>query len=588
MTGLMGKGITLFRKFGIRTRIIAVLVFSLLVFCFTVLQLSNLFSKRLINGYVNEYVILTQQEIVSSIQTVIEEMNMVTIRLRSNKDMYEIFLDDTLSYAEVEKRISLVFRSIIAKDNVIGDINIVQDTGGELRCFTYKSIVKEMNLLYLQKIEKSVKPAIGTIIGDANGNYYIPFGVKFRNFYTGEKIGYIVIYIKEQAICDIYKQMVPDWGYSFIIENSDSIVSHMDKDKIGKVMFDINVLYSNATYEYRKIRHEGENVILSAYSFDERLNNLGIQWKLISIIKQKKLFAVIDRVNMYILFITIFLFVIGGIVSIYVSLKVINPVARLRARMKSFGKGNLSVSPIRTKAGDEIWELENTFNKMVKDINDLIERNNREKEKQREMELTALQAQINPHFLYNTLDAIGWIAKLKRQQDIELLVMSLARFFRLSLHKGDKFITVEEEINLVQSFVQIEQMRFPDKFDVVYHIQEEMKPLKILKIVLQPLVENAIKHGIGQKRGKGLIQVTGSMMGNELVFEVVDDGIGFDSRKVDSDPEGRNILRSGYGIRNVDDRIKLEYGEPFGLQIESTIGKGTKVIVRLNIREDDL
>lgn len=579
--------IAMLRKFSIRTRIIAALIISLFVFCFTVLLLSNMFSRKIINSYVNEYVNSTQEEIVSSVQMIMDEINMMTIRLRSNQDIYEIFNDDNLSNIAIEQKTGAVFRNIITNNDVIGDISIIKDRGGKLNCYSYKSRIKEINKPYLTKIEKSVKPVIGSIIGDEEGNYYIPFGVKFRNFYTGEKIGYIIMYIREQAICDIYKRMVPDWGYSFIIENDDSIISHIDKRKLGKIVLDVNSLDTNSEFEYKNMKYEGENTILAVYSFSDGLKNLGINWKLISVIKQKKLFNIIDDVNRYVISIEIILFIAGAFLSIYVSLRVINPVARLRVKMGRFGKGDLNVSPIDTKSGDEIWELENTFNKMVLDIKDLILRNNVEKEKQREMELTALQAQINPHFLYNTLDAIGWIAKLKKQNDIEILVMSLAKFFRLSLHKGEKFITVDEEINLVQSFVQIEQMRSPGKFDITYNIEDSMKSFKMLKIILQPLVENSIKHGIGQKRGKGLIQINGFLSGDEIIFEVIDDGIGFDMNSVDLVKSERGILRSGYGIRNVDERIKLEYGSEYGLNIESEIGKGTKALIKMRIKQND-
>lgn len=202
------------------------------------------------------------------------------------------------------------------------------------------------------------------------------------------------------------------------------------------------------------------------------------------------------------------------------------------------------------------------------------------------MELVALQAQINPHFLYNTLDAIGWIAKLKKQTDIEQMVIALARFFRLSLHKGDKFITLEEEIQLVQSFVTIEQMRAPDKFDISYNIPEELKDIKILKIITQPLVENAIKHGISRKRGKGKIEVNACRTDNGLRLEVMDDGAGFDMSSTDFWVQGSSLRRSGYGLRNVDERIKLEYGREYGLEIMSEVNLGTTAVITVGQLEE--
>lgn len=586
MSKIAENNIKLLRKFSIRTRIIVILMLSLLLYCFVILQLSNMFSKKIINDYINDYVMLTQKEIVSSLQMIVDEVNMMTIRLRSNQDIYNIFRDELLTPLEKQQRMKTVLNNVITNDKVLNDISIIINTGTEYESFSYKSKTNDINKRYLQNIKKSIYPIIGDIIENEDGSYSIPFGVKLRSFYTGEEIGYIIMYINEQALCDVFKKMVPEWGYSFIIASDDCVISHVDKNKVGKVIFDLSAIYSSNGQEYRKTVYNGEDVILATNSFDTRLKSLGFDWKLISIIKQKELFEIIDKIKSYVVFFEIVLFSLGAVISIYVSMKVINPLANIRVKMRRFGKGDLNIQLNNARYGDEIWELENTFNKMVKDINDLIERNNMEKEKQREMELIALQAQINPHFLYNTLDAIGWIAKIKKQNDIELLVMSLAKFFRLSLHKGDKFITVDEEVNLVKSFVQIEQMRSPDKFEIFYNIQEEMKSLKMLKITLQPLVENSIKHGIGQKRGKGLIQINGYLTGETMVFEVIDDGVGFDMNKDLLNYNAKDIRRSGYGIRNVDDRIRLEYGQDFGLNIESEINKGTKATVCIKVKYD--
>lgn len=574
------------RKFSIRTRIITVLIISLLLYSFVILQLSIIFSKTIINDYVNDYVMRTQEEIVTGLQMLIDEANMITIRLRSNQEIYNIFRDTALTGTEKEQKVRSVLSKVMTGSNTISDINIITKAGDLYECYSYRSKIYEIDKSYLQKVENSINPVVDTILGHEDGSCSIPFGVKLRSFYTGEQIGYIVMYINEQALCDVYEKMVPDWGYSFVVSADDSIISHIEKNKIGKIILDTSMLYTDETQEYRKTEYNGEDVIVAASSLNDRMKSLGFDWKLVSIMKQKNLFQIVDKVKKYIVFFQMILFCLGAYISIYVSMKVIKPIANLRDNMVRFGRGNLSVLLNRAVKGDEIQELEDTFSKMVMNINDLIDRNNEEKEKQKEMELIALQAQINPHFLYNTLDAIGWIAKIKKQSDIELLVMSLAKFFRLSLHKGDKFITVEEEINLVQSFVQIEQMRSPGKFDMVYNVREEMKSLKMLKITLQPLVENAIKHGIGQKRGKGFVQINGYLDGSDMIFDVVDDGAGFDMQSGVIDNNNHDIRRSGYGIRNIDDRIKLEYGQSCGLTIESGIGKGTKAQVRIKIKQN--
>ena len=161
---------------------------------------------------------------------------------------------------------------------------------------------------------------------------------------------------------------------------------------------------------------------------------------------------------------------------------------RLQDKLTELGNGKLD-SLIDDEPRDEIWELENSYNEMAVRINDLIQKNMEEKERERQMEFAALQAQINPHFLYNTLDALGWIARIKKQEEIEQMVLELANFVRMSLHKGDRLITIEDEIQLVKSFATIEQMRNPDKFDITFSVEPVFSKELIPKIILQPIVE---------------------------------------------------------------------------------------------------
>ena len=209
----------------------------------------------------------------------------------------------------------------------------------------------------------------------------------------------------------------------------------------------------------------------------------------------------------------------------------------------------------------------------------MIQKNNEEKEKQRIAELKALQAQINPHFMYNALDAIIWHAKLKNQEYLADMVYELATFFKISLHKGENFIYVWEEIKHVESYVKIEQMRFPNLFEIHYRIQEDILQTKILKIILQPLVENAIKHGFEYIESGGVITIVGYSDGDDLVFEIEDNGAG-----MKFDPLSVAYTSNGYGIKNVHERLVLEYGQGYGLTFYSEEGKGTRVVVRLKAK----
>ncbi|UUZ93620.1 sensor histidine kinase [Paenibacillus sp. P25] len=326
--------------------------------------------------------------------------------------------------------------------------------------------------------------------------------------------------------------------------------------------------------------------MIARYPLQGGVKRLGLDWEVISVVSDEKLLENVNKIKSYAMMLQIAALLLSVLISLYVSAGIIKPVRRLSLRISQFS-GEAGFVPVYRNQKDELWVLENSFNDMVVRIGDLIKRNNEEKDRRREMELIAHQAQINPHFLYNTLDAIGWLAKIHKQNEIEKMVIALSSFYRLSLHKGDKYITVEEEIGIVQSYVAIEALRFPGKFEVQYDIAEDILAFKMLKIIIQPLIENAIKHGISGKRGKGLVTIRGYRSGDSLRFEITDDGAGFDVGTFKKQGEPRPYKGGGYGIRNVNERIQLEYGFGYGVEIRSTVGAGTTSVVTVRIKEGD-
>jgi two-component system sensor histidine kinase YesM len=189
---------------------------------------------------------------------------------------------------------------------------------------------------------------------------------------------------------------------------------------------------------------------------------------------------------------------------------------------------------------------------------------------EREAEVLLLQSQINPHFLYNTLDSIYFVAIVHGDDQIADMIMALSNNFKLSLNRGDKFITVEDSVRWIREYMKLQNMRYNDRFELIENVAEEVLPKKILTFILQPFVENAMYHGLEPKIGKGKIVLTGCQKDQTLVFTIEDDGVGSD------DP---SVFDSGYGVRNVRERIRLHYGEEYGAEVESQKGKGTKVTV---------
>jgi two-component system sensor histidine kinase YesM len=243
---------------------------------------------------------------------------------------------------------------------------------------------------------------------------------------------------------------------------------------------------------------------------------------------------------------------------------------------------------------DEITELGMSFNIMIGRIRELLDSKIKEQENLKKAELRALQAQINPHFLYNTLDTIIWMAEAKKTDQVIEIVSALSNFFRISLSKGRDWITVGEEIERTRSYLTIQKMRYRDIMDYEIEVDEDVLDNTILKLILQPLVENALYHGIKNKRQGGTIAVRAKHKdGNEVLLEVEDDGIGFTPEKlariqaVINDDSSDIRLESGFGIDNVNKRIKLYYGKQYGLSVKSQHNTGTCVTLVIPAIKDN-
>lgn len=260
------------------------------------------------------------------------------------------------------------------------------------------------------------------------------------------------------------------------------------------------------------------------------------------------------------------------------------PIKELCKAADQIAKGDFTTHT-EIEAGDEIQVLSNSFNHMKVEIGQLIEDVKTEKDNLRATELKLLQAQINPHFLYNTLEAIMWLAESGQTDQVVDMVTSLSEFFRTVLSEGKDFITVHEETSHIQSYLSIQQFRYQDILEYEVDIDEELNHYMILKLTLQPIVENALYHGIKNKRGKGKILVRGYLEDEDMVFQVADNGIGLSKERLEKlrqSVKRRGTEQEGFGLANVDERIAMTYGPEYGLFFESEEGKGMVVTVRIH------
>lgn len=270
------------------------------------------------------------------------------------------------------------------------------------------------------------------------------------------------------------------------------------------------------------------------------------------------------------------------------------PIRELRSKMKLVEKGNLDVEAKHFNR-DEIADLYKSFNIMIIKIKELLKKNMIIQDNIKKSEFKAMQAQINPHFLYNTLDAIVWMTEADNKEEVVKITKDLSNFFRIVLSKGREWILIKDEITHVKSYLNIQKVRYRDILEFDIDISSEIMDLKILKLTLQPLVENALYHGLKNKRGGGYILVKGSKLDDDrLLFVVTDNGIGMIDVRLKEVLESINQpgfdldLNEGFGLRNVNQRIKLYYGQQYGLSIKSEYNSGTSTEVVLPICETNI
>ncbi len=285
------------------------------------------------------------------------------------------------------------------------------------------------------------------------------------------------------------------------------------------------------------------------------------------------------------------IFIIAIIMVIILSRRlaegITRPIEKLTESMKKVENGDLDVI-VDINTNDEIGSLSKSYENMILRIKQLMDRIVQDEKEKRRSELRILQAQINPHFLYNTLDTLQWKAYESGQDDMVTIIQSLSTFFRISLSKGKEFIPLSKEIEHVKSYLVIQKTRFEDTLNYSFNVNADTS-FYVPKLILQPLVENAIQHGINQKLTAGHIQININQEKDSLCIDIIDDGVGIDEDKLAEIHREMESLKPKdcYGLINVCNRIKLEYGDKSDIQLKSEKGKGTSVRIILPLIKGD-
>lgn len=403
------------------------------------------------------------------------------------------------------------------------------------------------------------------------------------DFDNRRNLGTMFIAVKLSFMHDILAEIENKFGANVWVMNaSGRIIYHNNEPMIGLIDEEID-RYPIFNGSFQAVSAEQSNII-SVHEMQE------FGWVLAHSIPLKVLTERTDLVKNVTIFIFIVFVAISSILAILVALNVSRPIKKLSTLMKHVERGNFNVD-LQIKTRDEIGLLARSFNSMVARIRDLIEKNYFIEIKQREAELYALQAQINPHFMYNTLETIGAAVEEGETETVVDMVTVLGRMLRFSLNNESKLVRIYEEVQHVHDYLTIQTFRFEERVRFTIQATIETEQWYCPKFIIQPIVENAVKYGLEYRKGVHIhINVSkefGAGSGtDDIVFRIRDDGPGIEFERLNqlrSVLKGGQMLQgvNGLGLKNVHSRIGILFGEDYGLQIDSTEGKGTEIIIRI-------
>ncbi len=281
------------------------------------------------------------------------------------------------------------------------------------------------------------------------------------------------------------------------------------------------------------------------------------------------------------------------LISVIISRNFLHPIKDLSDGMYRFKHGDLD-TVVDIHSENEFGELAESFNDMTKRIKNLVETNKQSEQAKRRFELKSLQAQINPHFLYNTLDSIVWMAEAEMNDEVVEMTDSLAKLFRISINRGSEFVTVAQELEHIESYLKIQKLRYGEKLNYEIEADQSLLTCRIVKIIIQPIVENAIYHGIKKLATPGMIWIQVKDLGDRIEIMIQDNGVGMEEetmQKLLNRHAHTGTSKGGIGVNNVDQRIKLYYGDEYGVHIESEVFEGTTItltVPKVYAKEEDI
>ncbi|WP_136604489.1 sensor histidine kinase [Paenibacillus dokdonensis] len=440
----------------------------------------------------------------------------------------------------------------------------------------------------LEETKQSFGNAYWTYLRSSRGTNTIALS---RRIYAEDKLnkqlGYLIIFIDEKVFSrNIYKFVNLGAGSSIYISDANGMVISSLSDDIPKgghfadkeVFSPINRQFNreqNLTAFHTDV---GKHQFLVASSYIRSAN-----WFFVGMIPQKFIVSELSDMRRNIVYICLVILLLSGMISMWIYFTISNPMRSLLLYAKQVRMGRLeATTSTRSAYPDEMDKLTETIDGMVEQLKQLIGQVQSEQQAKRDAELKMLQAQINPHFLFNTLNSLKWSAMLGGNESVTNGIESLSELLRSTIMVKDEFIPLQTEIENLIHYANIQRIRYGDSFVLNTEVDEELAVNLVPKFILQPIVENSILHGVGDDERRVGIWVKATRQNHVLTIRITDNGKGFDMKHIKEKRESHSKL-SGLGIANVDERIKLHFGAVFGLVTSSVVGEGTETVITLPV-----
>ncbi len=529
-----------------------------------------------------------------NIDSYIDYMDNIATMVSGSRDT-QTFLynkdEATLQVSECRQRLVEQFRTILKSRNDIRNIGLIQKDGNRLfnnggqqknayldldtQAWYKNAITSNRSVLTSSHVQHVIRGERPWVITVSRG---------VRNFTgSGNREGVVFIDLNYSAISELCDQnSIGSKGYVFLLDQDGNVVYHPQQQQLYNELQTENIDLVMNTDKETLMDGSGDNARIYTISRSEKTG-----WTVVGCTNVAELLKDSKKARSIYVLVAAILVVVALVLSNFIARNITRPLQQLRDSMARVQEGDFGAAEVEVTSRNEVGSLTRSFNVMTSRIQELMKQNIYEQQQKRKSELKALQSQINPHFLYNTLDSIIWMAEGKKNEEVVVMTASLARLLRQSISNEEEQVPIGQEVEYARSYLTIQKMRYKDKLEFQIQVDAQIMRVPIIKLVLQPLIENAIYHGLKYKEGKGLLIVRGYREGENAVLQIKDNGAGMDEQTLSHIFEKHkvNYRSNGVGVYNVQKRLQLYYGMDYGITYSSKQGEGTtaSIVIPMNV-----